>query len=514
MEEPDIPKKRPYKPRTPARTRASTTRIPDTWSGLDLSNQGIRNLSKHLFSLSFLTELYLNNNELESIPVSITGLTNLEIIDLSCNRLKTVIPEIGRMIYLRELNLGENYISCLPMGIGTLYQLENLNLNDNPLIEPFATIYKNKGGLGLITFCKENNTGYEEPSERNWVDTDIYTDKKKKMRKGISYTLGETISVATYNILCSHYATNQAFGYVPSWVLQWNNRREAIVQEIVLLSSDILCLQEVETSSYIEYFREELEIQCGYDSLFYPKTRAKSMSSSDRMQVDGCATFWNKKRFTLVEQKCLEFSRTVLLDKRFNTNEDVINRNLNRDNIALVVVLERVGLPGQIIIVNAHIHWDPEYKDVKLFQTILILEELKKLRDKYPFAGIVLVGDFNTLPSSPVYDLVCSGRILPFNNDFGTFNYHPFSTGGFSHELGFSDAYADQDVGLTNFTPHFKGVIDYIFYDDRLVLRSVLSTLDREYCERVVGLPSIHCPSDHILLASKFTLKGKLNKKT
>jgi CCR4-NOT transcription complex subunit 6 len=105
-------------------------------------------------------------------------------------------------------------------------------------------------------------------------------------------------------------------------------------------------------------------------------------------------------------------------------------------------------------------------------------------------------------------------KYIPFNDDFfSLFNYQPFSSAGFEHGVGLKDAYKDQDVEYTNYTPMFKGVIDYIFYNDKMSLCSVLSCIDDGYSSRIVGLPSVHLPSDHILIGARFVLKGGKSKK-
>ena len=82
--------------------------------------------------------------------------------------------------------------------------------------------------------------------------------------------------------------------------------------------------------------------------------------------------------------------------------------------------------PQQLIVVNVHIHWDPEYSDVKLCQTIFLLNELRQLvaeltgsdkrsertagrekdggdrhnKENSNSIPIIMCGDFNSLPRS------------------------------------------------------------------------------------------------------------------
>lgn len=66
-----------------------------------------------------------------------------------------------------------------------------------------------------------------------------------------------------------------------------------------------------------------------------------------------------------------------------------------------------------ILVANAHMHWDPEYSDVKLIQTMMFLSELKSIAERASgsaVAGspasdpssipIVLCADLNSLPDS------------------------------------------------------------------------------------------------------------------
>jgi CCR4-NOT transcription complex subunit 6 len=98
--------------------------------------------------------------------------------------------------------------------------------------------------------------------------------------------------VLSYNILCRKYATPQIYGYTPSWALDWDYRKELILSEILSWSADIVCLQEVEMCQYEDIIGETLKHQGNYDGVFFPKSRAKTMSEKERRVVDGCATFY------------------------------------------------------------------------------------------------------------------------------------------------------------------------------------------------------------------------------
>ena len=56
----------------------------------------VRNLSPMLWTLSQLTALYLNDNQLTRLPSEIACLVNLVTLDLSNNKLRNLPSEIGR----------------------------------------------------------------------------------------------------------------------------------------------------------------------------------------------------------------------------------------------------------------------------------------------------------------------------------------------------------------------------------------------------------------------------------
>ncbi|CAG2099944.1 unnamed protein product, partial [Medioppia subpectinata] len=197
-----------------------------------------------------------------------------------------------------------------------------------------------------------------------------------------------------------------------------------------------------------------------------------------------------------------DYRKDILIQNIISYNLDILYGK--KDNVVLVTVLEK-GLGHTIIVANTHLFWDPQYTDIKLFQSILLLEELEKIRIKHKNASILLMGDFNSLPDSSVYKLMVERKIGGL--DFDKYDYAPFND-GFRHSMKFLDAYENQDLAFTNFTPHFRGVLDYIFHTEGLVRSSVISSVEEEYMERTVGLPNIHFPSDHILIGAQFQIKG------
>lgn len=57
----------------------------------------------------------------------------------------------------------------------------------------------------------------------------------------------------------------------------------------------VVCVQEVETDQFFHYFQPELK-RVGYDGIFSPKSRARTMTEHERKHVDGCAIFYKREK--------------------------------------------------------------------------------------------------------------------------------------------------------------------------------------------------------------------------
>ena len=84
-----------------------------------------------------------------------------------------------------------------------------------------------------------------------------------------------------------------------------------------------------------------------------------------------------------------------------------------------------------VLITNTHIHWDPEFSDVKLVQTAILLNSIKNILGQLTrehnlpenSIPVIMCGDFNSDPSSGVVELINSGSVPENHNDFMSFDY-------------------------------------------------------------------------------------------
>ena len=278
-----------------------------------------------------------------------------------------------------------------------------------------------------------------------------------------------------------------------------------------------------------------------------------------------------------MEKYLIEFSAVAMQRQDFKKTDDMFNRVLGKDHIAVVCLMENLHTGTRFVIANAHIHWDPAYRDVKLVQVALLLEEIEKIANgfaKYPppkptmdgelstpsesststpppppphtdeseapnpdavniavdgsepttdadnqpppnstqssrpppiysdgtKIPLIICGDFNSGPDSGVCEFLSTGSLPPDHPDFMSHMYGRYTSEGIRHRLGLKNAYAAPGAGelpLTNYTPSFQGVIDYVWYSAaNVAVTSVLGEVNRGYLEKVVGFPNAHFPSE------------------
>lgn len=130
----------------------------------------------------------------------------------------------------------------------------------------------------------DHRSGRElEDSQRMLVTTPVRKAPEPVLRRMIPLTLpahGQVarsrFTVLTYNILADLYATQQAFPSSDPCSLLWQYRRQLIFQELAMYDADIVCLQEVQSTSFHDDLRPEMERR-GFDSVFKKKTQVKPL---------------------------------------------------------------------------------------------------------------------------------------------------------------------------------------------------------------------------------------------
>ncbi|OQR95349.1 carbon catabolite repressor protein [Thraustotheca clavata] len=342
--------------------------------------------------------------------------------------------------------------------------------------------------------------------------------------------------VLSYNVLAEIYATRQMYPYCPMWALNWSFRKQLLKRELQNYNADILCLQEVQADHYKNYFQPMMSA-LGYDGLYQQKTR-EAMGLAGK--VDGCATFYRKNRFYLKEQYTLEFndaanefiaSLLANFDMMYPTasHQDRelyqsslarVRQRLVRDNIAQILVLDvlpeastpmtaRKAVLPSICLTNVHICPNPEFPDVKLWQTNTLLQHMEQVANTRRLP-IIICGDFNSEPTSAAYELLSQNHVQRDHPELKPLvEVAPITK--FSHSIPFASAYATvfgSEPEYTNYTGNWVGVIDYIWFSsDKLIPVAGLKVHPPEVLKAYTKtcLPSCQFISDHVLdLLNKF----------
>ena len=498
------------------------------WTGLDLSGQMMMSISDKLFRYAFLRRLYVNGNSIVNIPKSIGSLKSLRVLDFSANKITSLPSELGMLFNLRYLYLFDNDIKEIPDQFGNLISLEFLGIEGNlNMNKDVISMIAKKGTRGLIIHLRDECIKIDAPEPRKWIG--IGEDGEPMVKKEELKPVNEvdlhskennSFTLMSYNTLCQHYATPKLYKYTPSWALNWDYRREKLTQEISLYSTNIVCLQEVETRTYEEYWAPFM-LSRGYHGIFHQKSRAKTMNEKGAKRVDGCATFYQTGVFELIDKKVLEYGRLVISQDKFKKTDDIFNRFMNKDNIALVSILQHTSSGKKLVLANTHLHWDPEYNDVKAMQVAVLLEELQGVVKKYTNGRddinkipLVICGDFNSQKDSAVYQFFSQG-VSKNHYDLKDRDYGKYTSEGMAHPFHLRSAYdVVGELPFTNFTPAFTEVIDYVWYSTAtLSVKGLLGEPDHRYTDQLIGFPTPDCPSDHVPLVSRFEFKKQASGK-
>ncbi|MEQ2184962.1 hypothetical protein GOODEAATRI_013298 [Goodea atripinnis] len=181
-------------------------------------------------------------------------------------------------------------------------------------------------------------------------------------------------SVMSYNILSQELLQDNAYLYrhCDPGVLPWQYRLPNLLAEIQQHDPDV---------SY----------QCEYKK----RTGTKP---------DGCAVTFKPSRFSLLSSTPVEFYR----------HGDTL---LDRDNVGMVVLLQPNNGAIQsdpssfVCVANTHLLYNPRRGDIKLAQLAILLAEIGRL-SRLPDGSnnpVVLCGDFNSAPWSPLYRFLTTG---------------------------------------------------------------------------------------------------------
>lgn len=291
-------------------------------------------------------------------------------------------------------------------------------------------------------------------------------------------------SVVSYNILSQELLEDNAYLYrhCHPAVLPWSHRLPNLLAEIQRLDADILCLQEVQEDHYLNQLKPALQA-LGYHCAYKKRTGSKP---------DGCAIVFRASRLSLLSSNPVEFlvPGDALLD---------------RDNVGLVVLLRARSDPSAVILVaNTHLLYNPRRGDVKLAQLAILLAEIDRL-SRLPdgsTSAVVLCGDFNSTPWSPLYSLLTEGCLDYRGLSIGSVSGQEVSPRGhrllscpiWSPSLGITQRcrYESQSAESSCSSPTVEGAISSLTVEDVASAAAAAAALHRKQLEHDLKLRSTY----------------------
>ncbi|XP_071962266.1 uncharacterized protein [Antedon mediterranea] len=207
---------------------------------------------------------------------------------------------------------------------------------------------------------------------------------------------GHVFSVCSYNILAQNLLDMHPdlYYHCAPEHLQWEYRKRNLLSELTNSQADIMCLQEVQEEHFHDVFKPELK-KLGFSCVFKKRTGDKQ---------DGCAIFFRDNCFELLSCRSVEY---------YHPNV----RILDRDNVGLIAVLKSKQVSCRLCVANTHLLFNPKRGDIKLAQLSNLLAEIDEVayevnnENDTGYCPIILCGDFNSQPNSPLYKFIENGTL-------------------------------------------------------------------------------------------------------
>lgn len=145
-----------------------------------------------------------------------------------------------------------------------------------------------------------------------------------QQRHSLTYRLStaeKQFRVVSYNLLANFYADSdysrtELFPYCPPFALAIDYRKRTALREIQGYNGDIICLQEVDKSTFEGDLTMVLATE-GYDGLFSRKGTLP----------EGLVTFYNREKFSLIRRFELDLGQGIMLQPALSSLYEQIKDN-------------------------------------------------------------------------------------------------------------------------------------------------------------------------------------------
>ncbi|MCJ8744538.1 hypothetical protein PDJAM_G00119990 [Pangasius djambal] len=314
-------------------------------------------------------------------------------------------------------------------------------------------------------------------------------------------TNDSTTRVVTYNILADIYSQTELsktvlYPYCAQYALELDYRQNLIKKELSGYNADIICLQEVDKGVFSDSLAPALDA-FGMDGVFKVKEK----------QHEGLATFYRRSKFRLLSRHDIMLSEALEMDalhsvllEKLSTNPVLKEKVVQRSTTLQVTVFQSISDPSKIVCVgNTHLYWHPKGANIRLIQMAVALKHLKKVITEQHAGTLIFCGDFNSTPSSGLFQLLSQGSIAEQHSDWASNGPEELLQMELHSPFQLISACGVPDY--TNYVGGFNGCLDYIFMEPQaLQVEQVIPLPSHQELTTYQALPSVSHPSDHIAL--------------
>ncbi|KAG5467862.1 hypothetical protein LSCM4_00948 [Leishmania orientalis] len=236
--------------------------------------------------------------------------------------------------------------------------------------------------------------------------------------------------VVTYNILYDDFCTSKSskakiYPFASDEVLDLENRKVRIVQELLAYHADLLCLQECGLNVFQSYFLPVMRA-CGYDGVYCNKMGAVK---------EGCGFLFRESRFQLVQSASVPLNFDTLstmfpeLAGRVGACPELKEALSAVTSIGARVVLRETTSGKEVVAGNTHLFYHANACHIRVLQAYMLLHWLNDAAlistdddavaslppsladDAPPRRPLVMCGDFNCTHATGAYRLLTTGQV-------------------------------------------------------------------------------------------------------
>jgi 2',5'-phosphodiesterase len=233
--------------------------------------------------------------------------------------------------------------------------------------------------------------------------------------------------VITYNILYDDFCTSKSsktkiYPFATDDVLDLENRKVRIAQELLAYHADLLCLQECGRDVFQSYLLPVMKA-AGYDGVYMNKNGTVK---------EGCGFLFRSSRYTLVDSTSIPLNYATLLSRHAGVAERVGTCPELKEALSAVttigarLVLLDVESKKEVVVGNTHLFFHANACHIRILQAYMLMHWLS---DAAAEAGgsitqvatsdktaprvrpVVLCGDFNCTHPTGAYRLLTTGQV-------------------------------------------------------------------------------------------------------